>query len=147
VLGGGMSGRLFQELRERSGLAYSVATLGQYRTGPGFLAAYLGTTPGRAEAAVDGVLAEIERLRREPPGEREVERAKAYLLGNLAMDRRTNARHAWYLAFFEVVGAGWDFPERYARAIDAVTVADVARAADRYLTVPTVAVLRPALPR
>ena len=49
------------------------------------------------------------------------------------MDRRTNARHAWYLAFFEVIGAGWDFPDRYARAVEAVTVADVARAAARYL--------------
>jgi zinc protease len=82
-------------------------------------------------------------LRREPPTEREVERAKAYLLGNLAMDRRTNARHAWYLGYFEAVGAGWDFPERLARAIEAVTAADVARAAERYLGVPTVAVLRP----
>jgi predicted Zn-dependent peptidase len=59
------------------------------------------------------------------------------------MDRRTSARQAWYLAFFEVVGAGWDFPERYARAIEAVTVADVARAAERYLTRPTVVVLQP----
>ena len=53
------------------------------------------------------------------------------------MDRRTNARLAWYLAFFEIVGAGWDFPDRYARAIEAVTAADVARAAERYLTRPT----------
>jgi len=63
------------------------------------------------------------------------------------MDRRTNARHAWYLGYFEAVGAGWDFPERLARAIDAVTAADVARAAERYLRTPTVAVLRPGGPR
>jgi zinc protease len=144
VLGGGMSARLFQRLRERSGLAYTVGTVAQYRTGPGFLLAYLGTTPPSAEAAVSGVLDEMERVRREPPSEREVERAKAYLLGNLAMDRRTNARHAWYLAFFEVIGAGWQFPERYASALQAVTVADVARAAEVYLAKPTVVVLRPA---
>jgi predicted Zn-dependent peptidase len=63
------------------------------------------------------------------------------------MDRRTNARQAWYLAFFEVIGAGWDFPERYARAIEAVTTTDVARAAERYLTRPTIVVLQPAPPR
>ncbi|HBH03909.1 MAG TPA: peptidase M16, partial [Candidatus Rokubacteria bacterium] len=69
---------------------------------------------------------------------------KAYLLGNLALDRRTNARQAWYLAFFEVVGVGWDFPERYARALRAVTAEDVAAAAARWLAAPTVVVLTPA---
>ena len=143
VLGGGMSGRLFRELREQRGLAYSVGTLGSFRTGPSFLVSYLGTAPTNAEAAEAGVLAEIERVRGEAVADRELARAKAYLLGNLAMDRRTSARHAWYLAFFEVIGAGWDFPERYARAVEAVTAEDIARAARRYLTDPTVIVLQP----
>jgi predicted Zn-dependent peptidase len=143
VLGGGMSGRLFQTLRERQGLAYAVGTLGTYRTGPSFLVTYLGTAPPNTAAAEAGVRAELERVRREQVGERELARAKAYLLGTLTMDRRSSARHAWYLAFFEVIGAGWDFPERYARAVEAVTVADVARAARRYLDGPTVVVVQP----
>ena len=143
VLGGGMSGRLFRELREQRGLAYSVGMLGSFRTGPSFLLSYLGTAPPNAEAAEAGMLAEIERVRGEPVTDGELARAKAYLLGNLAMDRRTSARHAWYMAFFEVIGAGWDFPERYARAVEAVSAADVARVARRYLTGPTVIVLQP----
>jgi predicted Zn-dependent peptidase len=143
ILGGGMSGRLFSELRERRGLAYSVGTLGTFRTGPSFLLTYLGTAPASAEAAEAGVLAEIDRIRGEQVSERELDRAKAYLLGTLAMDRRTSARHAWYLAFFEVIGAGWDFPERYARAVAAVSVTDVARAARRYLARATIVVVRP----
>jgi predicted Zn-dependent peptidase len=81
--------------------------------------------------------------------ERELARAKAYLLGIVAMDRRTNARHAWYMGFFEVVGAGWDFPEKYRRSVEAVTVADVVRVAQRYLIRPTTVVLEPpkAVPR
>jgi zinc protease len=89
------------------------------------------------------VLGEIARVRAEPVSAQEVERAKAYLLGNLSMDRRTNARHAWYLAFFEAVGAGWQWAERYAQALKTVTADDVARAARRYLGTPTVVVLRP----
>ncbi|PYM20854.1 MAG: hypothetical protein DMD78_20285 [Candidatus Rokuibacteriota bacterium] len=143
VLGGGMSGRLFRELREQRGLAYSVGMLGSFRTGRSFLVSYLGTAPPNAEAAEAGMLAEIERMRGEPVTEGELARAKAYLLGNLAMDRRTSTRHAWYMAFFEVIGAGWDFPERYARAVEAVTPADIARVAQRYLTRPTVIVLQP----
>jgi zinc protease len=142
VLGGGMSGRLFTELRDKRGLAYSVGALSAFRTGPSFVT-YMGTAPANAEAAEAGVLAEIERIRGEAVSERELSRAKNYLLGNLAMDRRTAARHAWYLAFFEVVGAGWDFPERFTRAVEAVTVADVTRVAGRYLTRPTVVVLQP----
>jgi predicted Zn-dependent peptidase len=144
VLGGGMSSRLFVELRDRRGLAYSTGVLTTHRTGPAFFLPYLGTAPANADAAVAGVLAEVERLRRERVEEREVARAKAYLLGNLAMDRRTSARHAWYLAFFELVGGGWDWPERYARAVERVSVADLARVAERYLARPTVVVLRPA---
>ena len=143
VLGGGMSGRLFTELRERRGLAYSVGVLGTFRTGPSFLITHLGTAPPNAEAAEAGVLGEIDRIRAEAITDRELARAKAYLLGNLAMDRRTNARHAWYMAFFEVTGAGWDFPERFSRAVEAVTVADVERAARRYLTRPTVVIVQP----
>jgi zinc protease len=143
LLGGGMSGRLFTELRDRRGLAYQVGVVGTYRTGPSFLLAYMGTAPANVEASEKGVLAEIERIRTEPVTERELARAKAYLLGNLTMDRRTTARDAWYLAFFEVTGVGWSFPDRYARGVDAVTTADVARVAQRYLTGPTVVVLQP----
>jgi zinc protease len=142
VLGGGMSGRLFTELRDKRGLAYSVGVLSSFRTGPSFIT-YMGTAPASAEAAEAGVLSEIDRIRIEQVSERELARGKAFLLGNLAMDRRTNARHAWYMAFFEVIGAGWDYPERFERAVEAVSVADVARVAGRYLMRPTVVVLQP----
>lgn len=143
VLGGGMSSRLFGELRDRRGLAYSVGVLATARTGPALFAPYLGTAPPNADAALAGVLEEVDRIRMQPVDERELSRAKAYVLGTLAMDRRTSARHAWYLAFYELIGAGWDWPQRFARAVDAVTVEDVGRVAQRYLVRPTVVVLRP----
>jgi zinc protease len=143
VLGGGMSSRLFTELRDRRGLAYSVGVLATARTGPALFAPYLGTAPPNAEAALAGMLAEVDRLREQRVDERELARAKAYLLGNLAMDRRTSSRLAWYLAFYELVGAGWDWPQGFVRAVEAVTAEDVARVAQRYLVKPTVVVLRP----
>ena len=143
VLGGGMSSRLFTELRDRRGLAYSVGVLATARTGPALFAPYLGTAPGNADAALAGMLAEVDRIRAEVIGEQELARARAYLLGTLAMDRRTSARHAWHLAFYELIGAGWDWPQRFARAVESVTIADVARVARRYLVQPTVVVLRP----
>jgi predicted Zn-dependent peptidase len=144
LLGGGMAGRLFVELRDKRGLAYSVGALIPFRLDAAFVVTYLGTAPESVAAAEAGVLAELERARGAPPGEDELARAKAYVLGALAMDRRTNARRAWYLGFFEAVGLGADFPERYARAIEAVTAADIAAAARRYLARPTIVVLEPA---
>jgi zinc protease len=96
-----------------------------------------------ADAALAGMLAEVERLRAETIGEPELARARAYLLGSLARDRRTSAQLAWHLAFYELVGAGWDWPQRFARAVESVTTHDVARVAQRYLVRPTVVVLRP----
>jgi len=143
LLGGGMAGRLFVEIRDKRGLAYSLGVITPYRTGPAFFVTYLGTARQNAAAAEAAVLEELERVRTGPVSAEELGRAKAYILGNLALDRRTNARQAWHLAFFEAVGAGWDFPERYARAIDAVTAIDVAAAAQRYLVRPTIVLLQP----
>jgi predicted Zn-dependent peptidase len=143
VLGGGMSSRLFTELRDRRGLAYSVGVLATARTGPALFVPYLGTAPANADAALAGMLAEVQRIRAEAIDEQELARARAYLLGTLAMDRRTSARLAFHLAFYELIGAGWDWPQRFAREVETVTVADVARVAQRYLVRPTVVVLRP----
>ncbi len=143
ALGSGMAGRLFVELRDRRGLAYSTGVITQFRTGPTFFVAYLGTAPASATAAEAGVLRELERVREAPITRDELARAKAYVRGQMVMDRRTNARLAWYLAFYETVGAGWDFPDRYLRAVEAVTAEDVARVAERYLTRPSIVVLQP----
>ncbi len=143
LLGGGMAGRLFVELRDKRGLAYSLGVLAPYRAGSGFIVTYLGTARQNAAAAEAGVLQELERVRGTTVGQEELGRAKAYILGHLALDRRTNARQAWYLAFFEAVGAGEDFAERYATAIEAVTAADIRAVAQRYFVHPTIVVLLP----
>ena len=143
LLGGGMGGRLFAALREKRGLAYSVGVVNPSRRAGGYVVGHIGTESRNASAAEAGVLQEIERVRGEDATEEELARAKAYLLGTLAMDRRTNAREAGYLAFFEGAGVGWDFPGRYARAVEAVTTDDVRRVATRYLPAPRIVVLMP----
>ena len=57
--------------------------------------------------------------------------------------RRTNERLAWYLAFYEVEGVGREYPDRYRARVEAVTAADVQRAARTYLANPTTVILGP----
>lgn len=143
VLGGGTGGRLFVELREKRGLAYSLGVVNASRAGPAAVVSYMRTSSQNIDEAESGLLREIERMKTEPPSSDDLARAKAYVLGTLALDRRTNARQAWYLAFFETLGAGWDFPERYAQTVEAVTAADVQVAATKYLNRPTTVILHP----
>ena len=143
ALGGGMAGRLFTELRDKQGLAYSTTASYPTRVGPSFLLAQVGTAPANAGRAEEEVKRQIERLRREPMREEELQRAKSYLRGQFALDRRTNARLAWYGAFFEAAGVGHDFPERYVEAVGRVTAADVQRVAQSYLASPTIVSLGP----
>jgi zinc protease len=143
TLGGGMAGRLFTEVRDKRGLAYSTGGAYPSRRGPGVLYTQLGTAPSNQTRAEAAMLGELERIRRDPVSPTELARAKAYLLGQFALDRRTNARLAWYDAFFEALGVGTDFPDRYARAVETVTAEDVQRVARTYLTAPTIVTLGP----
>lgn len=143
VLGGGMAGRLFAELRDKQALAYTASAFYDPVREPGVLILYLGTAPDNVERAERALLAEIERVQREPLTAEELARAKGFLLGNYAMDRRTNARQAWYMAFYEVEDVGQDFPDRYRRAIEAVTAESVQRVARAYLEALTIVLLKP----
>ena len=143
LLGGGMAGRLFVELRDKRGLAYSAASYYDPVKDPGALVLYLGTAPENVEQAEQGLGREIERIRTEPVSSAELARAKKYLLGRYEMDRRTNERRAWYLGFYDVEGVGADYPERYRRDVERVGATDVLRVARRYLTGLTTVVLRP----
>jgi predicted Zn-dependent peptidase len=143
VLGGGMAGRLFAELRDRQALAYTTNAFYEVVREPGVLMLYLGTAPDNAARAEAALLQEIERVRTQPVTGPELARAKGYLLGSYTMDRRTNARQAWYMGFYEVEDVGQDYPERYRRAVESVSADDVRRVARAYLGALTVVVLRP----
>jgi predicted Zn-dependent peptidase len=143
VLGGGMAGRFFSELRDKQGLAYTTATQYPARADNSYFLAQLGTAPENVARAEAALRAQLERVRRERVADEELRVAKAYLLGNLAMDRRTNARQAWYLAAYEESGVGFEFLDRYVTAVRAVTAADLQRVAQRYLAVVRTVIVQP----
>jgi predicted Zn-dependent peptidase len=142
VLGGGMAGRLFVELRDKRGLAYAASSFYEPMKEPGALVLYLGTAPNNAASAEQGLARELERIRNEPIAAAELARAKNFLLGKYEMDRRTNERRAWYEAFYTLEHVA-DYPARYRRAVEGVTAADVQRVARRYLSALATVILQP----
>jgi predicted Zn-dependent peptidase len=95
VLGGGMSSRLFQTIREERGLAYSIySDLSPYRD-TGTLCVYAGTSSANALQVVDLILAEFARLKQELLSEEELTRAKDQVRGNILLGlESSNARMA-----------------------------------------------------
>jgi len=95
VLGGGMSSRLFQTIREERGMAYSIySDLSPYRD-TGTLCVYAGTSAGKTLEVVDLILDEFRKLKQEPLSGEELTRAKDQVKGNILMGlESSNARMA-----------------------------------------------------
>jgi zinc protease len=105
--------------------------------------AILGTAPENVAKAEPALVEQLERIRNQQASAEEVAVARAYVLGSQAMDRRTNARQAWYLAFYEIAGVGYEFLDRYAADVKKVTPADVQRVAQKYLGVLRTVIVQP----
>jgi predicted Zn-dependent peptidase len=95
VLGGGMSSRLFQTIREERGMAYSVfSDLSPYRD-TGTLCVYAGTSAGKALECIELIMTEFRKMKEEPLSDEELTRAKDQLKGNILMGlESSNSRMA-----------------------------------------------------
>lgn len=144
ILGSGMSSRLYEDLREVSGLAYELGSFFPTRKGSSHFAIYLGTRPENLSRAKELVLSQIERIKAELVNSEELRRAKAFCKGAFALDHQKNSRQAWYLAWYEILNLGYKFDRKYPDLIQQVTREDVQRVAKKYFKHHTLAILRPA---
>ncbi|MCI0548900.1 MAG: insulinase family protein [Candidatus Rokubacteria bacterium] len=134
VLGGGMSSRLFQEIRERRGLAYSVYSYRAAFEDTGMFAVYAGTAPSRAPEVLSIVMGEFDRLVADRGMEEgELERAKGHFKGQLALSLEGSSPRMERLGRSELTaGEVLDIDELVAR-IDAVGPDDLARVIGRVI--------------
>ena len=91
ILGGGMSSRLFQKVREELGAAYSVYSFPAVYCSGGMMVVYAGTSPKKLERVREGVLAEIENIRKNGITQEELENTKVQLCAGYVMGRETSA--------------------------------------------------------
>lgn len=129
ILGGSMSSRLFQNVRERRGLAYSVYSgLSSYRD-TGLFSVYAGCATGKVREVIDVVLDELRLIRREPVSDDELRRAKDHLKGSLMLSLENTASRMSHLARQEIYfGRHFTMDETLA-GIERVTSDDVLRVA------------------
>jgi zinc protease len=134
-MGPGFTDRLSRTLRDRDGLAYSVyaSIAGSADTEPGRFLAYIATSADQRDRAIEGIRREIERIRVEPVTDEELADAKAYLTGSFVFSYETAEQVARRLADLHRLNLGFDYPERFAERVNAVTKEDVLRVAAKYL--------------
>jgi predicted Zn-dependent peptidase len=129
VLGGSMSSRLFQNVREKRGLAYAVfSSLSAYHDSGAF-SIYAGCANEAVRELIDVVVAEIRQLKREPLGADELRRAKDHLKGSLMLNLESTSSRMSHLARQEIYRDRSDTLDEMLAAIERVTVTDVARLA------------------
>jgi predicted Zn-dependent peptidase len=131
ALGGGMASRLFQEVREQRGLAYSVYSYRAAFDDHGYLAVYAGTAPERVHETLDVIETELARLVRDGLPEPELAAAKGHLTGSLAMSLETSASRMRRLGRSELVEGEIPTLDAVIARIEAVTVDDTRRVIDR----------------
>ena len=132
VLGGGMSSRLFQNVRERQGLVYAIySDLNPYRD-TGCLSIYAGTSRESAPKVVGSIVAELRRLKNEPVPDDELRRAKDQLKGSLMLSLESSTARMSNLARQEMYFDHFFGLDELIERIESVTAEDVRATADEF---------------
>jgi predicted Zn-dependent peptidase len=144
VLGGGTSSRLFQEVRERRGLAYSVYSFASHYTDSGMFGVGVGCLPARRDDVLDVVRTEMGLLADKGISTEELERGKGQLRGGLVLSMEESGTRMSRLAKAELLYDELPGLDEVIRRIDAVTVEDVQLLAKELFEQPeTLAVVGP----
>jgi predicted Zn-dependent peptidase len=130
ALGGGMSSRLFQEVRERRGKAYSISSFLSSFRDAGYLAVYAGLSAACVPEVLEVVIGELAKLRGEGLDDRELARAKSQIKGNMLLALESSESRMTRIAKNEIYFGREIPPEAIAEAIGAVGREDVLRVAN-----------------
>ncbi|MBN1384232.1 MAG: insulinase family protein [Elusimicrobia bacterium] len=123
ILGGGMGSRLFTALREEIGLVYEANSFYPTRKETSAFVLYAGTSKKNLDTVESILKKEIKKLNE--INDDELQNAKTYLKGVYILDHRTVQRQSWYLTWWEIIGKGYEYDQKYLEDIDKVTIEDI----------------------
>jgi predicted Zn-dependent peptidase len=132
VLGGGISSRLFQEIREKRGLAYSVYSFLSSYLDTGFWAVYAGTGKRNVNEVIERALKELSKLH-ESITEDEIQRAKDQLKGSIMLGLESTSRRMQNIANQEIYYGRYHSPVEVMRKIDSVSIRKARQTAERLI--------------
>jgi predicted Zn-dependent peptidase len=135
ILGAGMSSRLFREVRERRGLAYSVYAGSSHYQDTGEFSAYAGVPVGKAKEAVKVILEEFNKLTgpKHKLNSKELNKAKEFYKGHMALAMESTRWLSYFFGAEEMKGGKLKSPEEVFKALDKVTIEDVLSVAKEIL--------------
>jgi zinc protease len=129
--GGGLSSRLYREVREKRGLAYSVYESLTWMQHSALFIGNTGTRADRAGETIDAVEQEIRRIAEEGPTQKELDDAKSFLKGSQMLSLDTSSKLAQALLQYQLDKLPIDYIEKRNALVDAVTLEDARRASKR----------------
>lgn len=130
ILGRGQSGSIFNEIRNKRGLAYEVSVRCETNIDHGFFAVQCSINKDKIEAATDIILGEFKKLRNVT--EQEIDEAKSYIEGSYTLQTEDTFKMADELSFWEFIEDA-NMAEQYVDKIKKVTKEDIARVSEKYL--------------
>lgn len=133
LLGGGMSSRLFQTIREEAGLAYSVFSSLDTLRDVGMLTVHMGVSPDKAREALTLLRRELQRLVDDGPAPDEVASAQMQLKGSVTLSQESVSSRMYHLARQELYTGRYVAPEAQVERVLAVTLGDVRDLAREFL--------------
>ena len=134
ILGGGMSSRLFSEVREKRGLAYYVRTGSEHYQDVGNLVSTAGLDPKRVEEGISVIVNEYAKISGTKSGisKKELDKAKEYLKGHFVLELEDSRSVAGFFAQAEILEKKIETPEEIIAKIDKITVEDIEAVAQKY---------------
>ena len=141
ILGGGFSGRLFQNLREKHGYTYGSSSAFGYNKEAGYFQATAETRNDVTAPAINEILGELTRLMTEPVAEPELELQRQYNIGNYLLSLESAGRVASRVQDIDLYGLAPDFYKTSAKRMAAVTPAKVKELAEKYLSTKDAAIV------
>lgn len=140
----GLSSRLFLELREKKGLAYTVRSSYETYKKSAVFSIYIGTEPSNIQTSINGFKEEIEKIKNILVSEEELNNAKSNIIGKQQFVTETNSQQANLMAYYLITDRPYDYQAKIINALRNVTAEELKECANKYFTDDFVlAVLKP----
>ena len=130
----GLSSRLFLELREKKGLAYTVRTSYEIHLKSSVFSIYIGTEPSNIQTSINGFNEEIEKIKNILVSEEELHNAKNNLIGKQQFITETNSQQANLMAYYSVLGYPYGYQSELIEKVKEITPEQIKDCANKYFT-------------